>query len=68
MDWIEVSSKRVSEVAFDVVEKKVFVKFKSDGVIYIYNGVSEDIFKQFITAVSIGSAIPLLGNNYHKLT
>ena len=67
MDWIEVESTRVSKVAFDLDHKKVYVEFKSNGVVYVYNDVSEATFEQFINATSKGKAISLLGNNYHKL-
>ena len=67
MQWIKVSSSRVSEVSYDLDNKKVYVKFKNGGTVYIYDGVSEKTFKMFINAPSIGKAIPLLGNKYGRV-
>ena len=65
MQWIKVSSSRVSEVAYDSDNKKVFVKFRKGGTVYVYEEVSEETFKLFIGAPSIGKAILLLGSKYN---
>lgn len=67
MKWINVSSSRVSGVAYDANNKKAHVKFKNGGSVYVYEGVSEKTFKQFIGSPSIGKAIPLLGNKYKRV-
>jgi len=66
MNWVKVSSSRVSEIAFDPINNKVYVKFKSNGKIYVYHNISESTFKQFANAPSIGKAISLLGKNYNE--
>jgi len=67
MQWKKVSSSRVSEVAYDSDNKKVYVKFKKGSSVYVYEEVSEETFRLFIDAPSIGKAIPLLGGKYKRV-
>lgn len=60
-----VKSSNIASVGYDEIQKIVEVEFKTDGSIYQYRDVPEDIWITIMTAPSIGSVVhSILKKNY----
>lgn len=53
MDLLKVESSNIDKIGYDVATHALLVEFKNYTV-YIYNGVSEEVFKAFTEAESKG--------------
>ncbi len=52
-EMIPVESSNIEAIRYDAIEQKLFVRFKT-GRLYSYQGVSKDIFDEFMAAESKG--------------
>jgi len=53
-DKVDVVASQISRVGYDKAEKKLYVDFKT-GKNYVYHDVEESVYKEMITAESVGS-------------
>ena len=53
MDYKPVTSSNIAEIGFDSADLALGVKFKNGGE-YIFLGVSEEVYNQFLNAESAG--------------
>ncbi len=53
METVEVTSSTIREVKYDLTKEELIITFKNN-VQYLYEGVSPEVFKELISADSVG--------------
>jgi hypothetical protein len=53
--WVEVQSSAIRKIGYDSNNNKMQIDFKNSNSYYTYSGVPESVFRDFISASSIGS-------------
>lgn len=67
INWVDVTSSNISQIAHDEETKVFSVKFTNGGV-YSYNDVDRDIFETIQTVPSVGRYFNMMIKAYHDHT
>lgn len=64
LDWVDVTSSNISQVAYNPDSRVFCVRFR-DGGVYSYDGVDRDIFNTIQTVPSVGRYFNMMVKAYH---
>lgn len=54
IEWGSVSSKAIRKIGYDATSSRIFIDFEDSYPIYMFRGVSEPVFRDFIHSGSVG--------------
>lgn len=54
IEWISVSSTAIRKIGYDSTSSRMYIDFEDSDPYYTYCGVPQHVFKQFVSASSVG--------------
>ena len=55
IQWVSVSSAAIRQVGYDSSANRLYIDFDNSDPHYTYCGVSEHLYRQFVSSSSVGS-------------
>jgi len=54
VEWVEVDSTSIAAIGYDALKSELAIEFRKGSLVYLYSGVSNQEYQQFLNAESKG--------------